>query len=164
MKLYLRQKVFSWGASFAVKNEAGDDYCTVKGEVFTIGRRLHVFDTTGSEIAYIEQQAWSWRPTFNIQIDGRAVCRVIKDFKPFTPTYHLEGLPWRMEGNFLGHDYSLHAGDEQIMRLTKQWFTWGDSYELDIADADDALVCLCIALAVDAVLDRRRKAAAAAAR
>ena len=35
------------------------------------------------------------------------------------------------------------------MKLRKHWFTWGDSYELDIPDDHDALLALCIAVSVD---------------
>jgi uncharacterized protein YxjI len=38
------------------------------------------------------------------------------------------------------------------MSLSKKWFTWGDSYELDIADPRDEVLCLCITLSVDCVL------------
>ena len=33
-----------------------------------------------------------------------------------------------------------------------EFFTWGDSYELDIADAQNELLCLCVALAVDCAM------------
>ena len=38
MKLYIKQKVFSWGDKFTVKDEAGRDRYYVEGEVFTFGR------------------------------------------------------------------------------------------------------------------------------
>ena len=44
MKLYIKQKVFSWGDKFTVKDEAGRDRYYVEGEVFTFGRKLHVYD------------------------------------------------------------------------------------------------------------------------
>jgi uncharacterized protein YxjI len=38
------------------------------------------------------------------------------------------------------------------MRLSKKWFTWGDSYELDIVNPQDELLCLCVTLSVDYAL------------
>ena len=35
MKLYIKQKVFSWGDKFTVKDEAGRDRYYVEGEIFT---------------------------------------------------------------------------------------------------------------------------------
>ena len=44
MKLYIKQKVFSWGDKFTVKDEAGRDRYYVEGEIFTFGRKLHVYE------------------------------------------------------------------------------------------------------------------------
>ena len=49
------------------------------------------------------------------------------------------------------------------MRLSKKWFSWGDSYELDIADQRNELLCLCVALAVDCALAMQNAAAAGSA-
>ena len=42
MKLYIRQKVFSWGDRFTVKDAAGEDRYAVQGEAFSLGKKLHV--------------------------------------------------------------------------------------------------------------------------
>jgi len=35
------------------------------------------------------------------------------------------------------------------MTVSKEWFTWGDSYVLNIADEIDEILCLAIVLAID---------------
>ena len=42
MKLYIKQKVFSWGDKFTVKDATGRDRYYVEGEIFTFGKKLHV--------------------------------------------------------------------------------------------------------------------------
>ena len=37
MKLYIKEKVFTWGDKFCVKDALGNDRYTVEGEVFTLG-------------------------------------------------------------------------------------------------------------------------------
>lgn len=44
MKLYIKQKVFSWSDKFAVKDESERDRWFAQGEVFSLGRKLHVCD------------------------------------------------------------------------------------------------------------------------
>ena len=44
MKLYLKQKVFSWGDSFTVYDENGNDKYYVEGEIFSFGKKLHIYD------------------------------------------------------------------------------------------------------------------------
>ncbi|NLZ83448.1 MAG: hypothetical protein GX915_07275 [Clostridiales bacterium] len=58
-------------------------------------------------------------------------------------------MPWTMEGNFWEHNYVMHDSVYEIMRLSKAWFTWGDSYELEIFNPANELLCLSVTLAVD---------------
>jgi uncharacterized protein YxjI len=152
MKLYLKQKVFSWRDRFYVKDEKGNDRFAVEGEILSWGKKLHVYNSGGVEVAFIRQKVWSWLPRFFVEVDGRVVCEVVKEFTFFRQRYRLEGLRWRLDGDFWAHEYSLNDNERQIMRLSKRWFTWGDSYELDIVDPQDEMLCLCVALAVDCAL------------
>lgn len=152
MKLYIKQKVFSWRDKFTVKNESGDDLYAVEGELFSWGKRLHVLDANGAEAAYIRQKVFALFPRYLVEMDGREVCYIQKKFSFFKPKYELEGIPWRVEGDFWAHEYKVWDGERQVMGMSKHWFTWGDSYEIDIARNEDALLCLCIVLAVDAAV------------
>ena len=44
MKLYIKQKVFSWGAKFNITDENGEERYSVAGEVFTLAKKLHIYD------------------------------------------------------------------------------------------------------------------------
>ena len=59
MKLYIKQKVFSWGAKFNITDENGEERYRVEGEVFTLGKKLHVYDMSGEEVAFIQQKLLS---------------------------------------------------------------------------------------------------------
>ena len=145
----MKQKVFSWRDRFFIKDEYGEDRYAVEGELFSWGKKLHIYNSRGEEAAFIRQKIWSWLPRFYVEIDGRVVCEIVKEFTLFKPKYRVEGIPWRMEGDYFAHEYSLYDGQRQIMSMLKKWFTWGDSYELYIPVPQDELLCLCIALAVD---------------
>jgi len=161
MILYLKQQVFSWRDRFYVKDEAGIDCYYVEGEIFSWGKKLHIYDISGREVAFIRQKVMSWLPKYFVEIQGRVVCEIVKEFTFFKPSYRLDGTPaspWaalRVDGDFWAHEYSLYDGQRQIMHLSKKWFTWGDSYELDIAQVQDELLCLCVALAVDCALEQQ---------
>ena len=162
MKLYLKQKVFSFRDRFTARCETGEDRFYVEGRVFTLGKQLYVYDASGNEVAYIRQKLMSWMPRFTIEIGGKEVCTIIQKFQFLKNDYRIEGLPWYLEGDFVGHEYELINDNQVIMRLSKHWFTWGDSYELDIceqtSDPDfQELLCLCIALAVDAAMCVQRR-------
>lgn len=161
MKLYMKQKVFSWKDKFTIKDEYENDRYYVEGEFLSLGKRLHVYDTQHNEVALIRQKLLSFLQRYFVEIDGREVCQVVRELTLLRPRYTLEGLDWQVHGDFWAHEYSLYDGDREVMALSKHWFSWGDSYELDIADEKDTLLCLCVALAVDAALQSQEAAASA---
>ena len=154
MKLYLRQKVFSWRDRFIIKDEGGNDRYAVEGELFTWGKKLHIYDASGAKAAFIRQKVLSFMPRFFVEIGGREICEIVKEFTFMRQSYRIAGLPWHLNGDIWAHEYSLvESSGRQIMRMSKKWFTWGDSYELDIADAQNELLCLCVTLAVDCAME-----------
>jgi uncharacterized protein YxjI len=150
MKLYIKQKVFSWRDRFAVNDDAGRDRYYAQGEVFTLGRKLHVFGADGGEVAFIRQKLLSFLPRYYIEI-GDKTYEFVKEFTLLRPKYAIRSLGWTVSGNFTAHEYAVADGRGDVMRISKAWLTWGDFYELDISDARKELLCLCIALAIDCI-------------
>ena len=153
MKLYIREKVFSLGDRFTVKDELGRDKYVVQGQVFSWGKKLHVYDMAGREVAFIKQEVWSLLPRFYVFCDGRQVAEIKKEFTFFFPKYAIEGLGWVINGSFMAHDYEITQSDRTIVRIRKEWMTWGDSYELDIANPADEIVALAVVLTIDCVTE-----------
>ena len=153
MKLYIREKVFSLGDRFTVKDELGRDKYVVQGQVFSWGKKLHVYDMAGREVAFIKQEVWSLLPRFYVFCDGRQVAEIKKEFTFFFPKYAIEGLGWEINGSFMAHDYEITQSDRTIVRIRKEWMTWGDSYELDIANPADEIVALAVVLTIDCVTE-----------
>lgn len=153
MKLYIKEKVFSWGDKFTVKDEYGHDRYIVEGEVFTWGKKLHVYDMMGREVAFIKQEVWSWLPRYYVFCGDRQVAEIKKEFTFFYPRYTIEGLGWEIDGSFLAHDYQITKSGRVIVTISKEWMTWGDSYELDIANPADEIVALAVVLTIDCVTE-----------
>ena len=162
MKLYIRQKVFSWGDKFTVKDVAGQDRYYVEGEIFTFGKKLHVYDIQGREVAFIKQEVWSLLPRFYVFCGGEQVAEIRKEFTFLFPKYSIDGLGWEINGSFMAHDYEITQNGCPIVTIRKEWMTWGDSYELDIADARDEIVALAVVLTIDCVMDAANSAASSA--
>jgi uncharacterized protein YxjI len=156
MKLYLKQKVFSWRDRFYVKDEQGNDRYFVEGEILSWSKKLHVYGMNGIEVAFIREKVLSWLPKYFVEINNQVVCEIVKELTFFTHKYRIDGMQWRLDGDVWAHEYCLQDSNRQVMmQLSKKWFTWGDSYELDIAQPQDELLCLCIALAVDCAMAKQ---------
>lgn len=160
MKLYIKEKVFSWGDKFTVKDEYGNDKYFVQGEVFSWGKKLHVYDMTGNEVAFIKQEVWSFLPRFYVFCNNVQVAEIKKEFSFIFPKYSVAGLGWEIEGRFMAHDYEIKKGSRTIVSISKEWMTWGDSYELDIANPEDEIVSLAVVLTIDCVTEASAGASA----
>lgn len=149
MKLYIKQKVFAFTDTFNVKDEYGNDKYFVEGEFFSFGHKLHIYDNNNNEVAFIREKLFTFRPRFEITINGSVIGELVKKITFFNSSYFIEGSSLELEGDFFSHEYTLSDKGHPIMEISKQWFTWGDSYELDIANPGDELLSLAVALAVD---------------
>lgn len=160
MKLYIKQKVFSWKDKFTVYDEQGRDRYYVEGEFFSWGKKLHVYDTAGNEVAFIQQKVMSFLPRFFVYVNGVEIAEIVKEFTFFKPKYSIEGLGWEINGNFFAHDYEITKNGRPIVSIMKEWMTWGDCYELDIANPQDEIVALSVVLTIDCVMASQSAAAA----
>ena len=156
MKLYIKQKVFSFGDKFSVLDEHGNEKYFVLGEVFTFGNKLHVYDQQGHEVVFIKQELLTWLPRYHVFVGGRDVAQICQEFSFFTPKYRVDGLGWDVTGHFLEHDYEITQNGRPVVTIEKEWMTWGDSYALNIADLADELYALAVAITIDCVVESRK--------
>jgi hypothetical protein len=56
----MKQKLFSWGDDFTIKDDAGNDRFLVDGKAFSLGNQLSFQDMAGNELAFIRQKLLSW--------------------------------------------------------------------------------------------------------
>lgn len=153
MKLYIKQKALSFTCRFAVKGAQGEDRWFAEGDFLSFTHKVRVYDAQGREAAQVYRKNWTFfSQQYYIEAGGQTYL-LVKEFTFGRPRFHLEGLPWDMQGDFWAHDYTLREHGRPVMNITKEWFTWGDSYALDIADPRHELLCLCITLAVDAMVE-----------
>ena len=161
LKLYMKQKVFSWKDRFTVWDEFEQDRYTVEGEFFTLGKKLHIYDAFGTEVAFIHQKVFSFLPRFFVYIGGVKIAEIVKELTFFHPKYRIEGLDWQIEDDFWAHQYTITKNGETIVSLSKEWLSWGDSYAIEITHLEDTLPALAVVLAIDCVMASEAVAASA---
>ena len=152
MKLYIKQHVFTWGDKFSIYDEAGNEKYRVEGEVFTLGKKLHLYDLQGIELAFIEQEIFTFLPQYHISRNGMQIAEVVKEFTFFKHEYTVNGLGWNVHGDFWDHEYEIADNGRTVASVSKEWMTWGDSYEIRF-DADvDEIAALAVVLVIDACI------------
>ena len=160
-KLYIKQQVFSGIDKFTVKNENEEDCYIVEGDYMQVGgKKLHIKDMSGREIAMVQQKFLSLRPKFFVFLNGEQAATIKKKFALFGSKYLVEGPGWEVKGSIMSHDYKIMEGGDEIVSLHKAWLSWGDSYELDISGKADEVLSLATVIAIDMVLAAEAEAAA----
>ncbi len=152
MKFYIKQKVFSLKDKFTIYDESGNKSYWVEGEFFSIGKKLDIFDMHNTHKAHIHQKVLSFLPRYFIQMNGEDVAEVVKHFTLFTQKFSVTGYDWQVDGDFLAHEYEIYRGDYSIATISKEWFTFGDAYSIDITDGVDPVGVLCVVLIIDAII------------
>jgi len=153
VKLFMKQKVFSFGDKFDIRDETGNSKYRVQGEVFSFGKKLHVYDAYNQEVAYVEQKLLSWMPKYELYIHGALRATIKKKITFFSHDFQIEGTDLRVDGDLFAHDFRLVNGQGQaVMALSKAFLSWGDSYQMEFYDSGLELLCIGINLCIDAAI------------
>ena len=155
MRFFMKQRVFSWTDQFAIYTEQGDVAYTACGEAFSFGKRLHLWDWANRECAFIQQKVFSLYPRYFVYRGDRQLAEVVQQFSLFRPNYFVNGLGWGIRGDFFAHEFEIDNGAAPIVRVYKDWFSWGDAYAIDIDPYVDESLALAVALAIDAMIEAR---------
>ena len=155
MRYVLKQKFWSWGDDFTIKNAAGQDVFFVDGRAFSLGNKLSFQDMHGNELAFIRQKLLSWGPTYEITHNGALVAVVKKQLFTFFNCRFTVDVPGpddlEASGNFLDREYTFQRGGRAVAQVSKQWFTWTDTYGVEVADSEDHVLILASAVVIDMV-------------
>lgn len=150
MRLYLRQRFFSWFDSYDIYDEYGQVAYTVHGQL-AWGKLLQIHDRNDVHIGTLRQVLFTRLPRFELSTCGRTIGRITREFSFLRPRFSLDCNGWRVEGNWTEWDYRiLDASGTFVASVQKELFHMTDHYVMDIASPADALTVLLVVLAIDA--------------
>lgn len=150
MRLLFKQRFFSWFDSYDIFDEDGNTDYVVKGEL-SWGHRLQIYDAMGNPVGRVQERVPTFLPKFELYVGERLAGEIVKEFTLLRPKFQLDCSGWTVEGDFGEWDYTVMDGTRTVMRLSKEFWNWTDTYSMEIARPEEALYCLIIVLAIDAV-------------
>lgn len=159
VKFYIREKIFSIGDNFKIKDASGNDVFNVEGKIFSIGNKLRIYDMNNNEIVYIEQKLFKLLPEYNIYLNENYAAKVKKEFAFFSNRFHIESNMgnYEIEGDFFAHDFSIVKNGNIIAEINKKWVSWGDTYEINIDEEENYAFILAMVIVIDQVLHDNKK-------
>jgi uncharacterized protein YxjI len=154
MKFYIREKIFSIGDKFSIKDVSGSDVFNVEGRIFSMGNKLRIYDMFNNEIVYIEQKLFKLLPEYNIYLDGKYAAKVKKEFTFFSNRFDIDSIMgnFDIEGDFFAHDFSIMKNGSTVAVINKKWVSWGDTYEINIDEQENYAFILAMVIVIDQVL------------
>src|SRR4051812_33872570 len=156
MRYMMRQKIFSFGDDFVVKDDAGRDAFFVDGKAISIGNKLSFQDMSGNELAFIRQKLLSFGPTYEIDLSPAAGGGTVVVKKHLFTMFHAAFTidvpgPGDLEatGSLLDHEYTFERGGRTVATVSKKWFTMRDTYGVDIAPGENDVLILASTVVID---------------
>lgn len=155
MRYVMRQKLLSLSDSFTIKNEQEQDVFLVKGKLFSFGDKLSFQDLAGNELVFIDQRLLNWSPTYELWKGEELLAVVKRELFSFIHHRFTVDVPGpndlEAEGDFLDHEYTITRGDRAVATVSKRWFSWTDTYGIEVAEGEDDVLVLATAVVVDMV-------------
>jgi uncharacterized protein YxjI len=155
MRYVMKQKLLSWGDDFYIRDAEGREVFFVDGKAFSLGNQLSFQDLQRNELAFIRQKLFSFGATYEIHRNGALAAVVKKELFTFFNCRFTVDVPGpddlEAKGDFLDHEYAFTRGDRTVAAVSKQWFSWSDTYGVDIAEGEDEVLILASTVVIDQV-------------
>ena len=149
----MKQKLFSWGDDFTIKDESGQDRFFVDGKAFSLGNQLSFQDMAGNELVFIRQKLLSWGPTYEISKGDLLLATVRKELFTFFKCTFTVDVPGPndlvAEGDFMDHQYVFSRSGSPVAQVSKQWFAWSDTYGVQVSQGEDDVLILASTVVID---------------
>jgi uncharacterized protein YxjI len=156
MRYLLKQKLFSFGDDFTIKDDAGNAVFQVDGRAFTLLREKLAFeDLQGKELAFIRERLIALTPSYEILRDGQCVAVVKKDFINLFRCGFTVDVPGpddlEAQGSLLDHEYTFTRGSRTVATVSKRWFSFTDTYGVEVEAGEDPVLILASTVIIDMI-------------
>jgi uncharacterized protein YxjI len=150
----MKQKIWTLGNQFVIKDDTDTPVFYVKGKVFSIGDKLSFRDSSGKELVYISQKVFSFRPRYKIYRENVPFATIVKKLTLFKPKYIID-IPgpddYKVIGDFWNYEYTITRNGREIAYISKKLFSWSDTYGIAIVRGEDDILILAAAVVIDLV-------------
>lgn len=154
MKYLIRQKVFSFGDKFTIKNELNEDCYQVIGKVFSLGNKLSLFDMQGRELYFIQQKLMKLMPEYQLLRDEEIVAIVKKKLTFLKARFEITSNlgNYTIQGSPFGYNFQILKNNEVVATISKQFFSISDTYGIDISNNEDQAMMVALVIVIDQVV------------
>ncbi|WP_026908322.1 LURP-one-related/scramblase family protein [Paucisalibacillus globulus] len=150
-QFYIKQKVFSLSGKFTVKDQQEKDVYYVEGSFMKIPKSFSIMNTKRDEVALITKKMFSFLPKFFVEVNGQEVLTIKKELSFLKARYSIDAAGIEVNGNWWDMNFQVSKHGEVVGKVKKEWFTWGDSYKVEVLDEEMEAIVIAIVVAIDCV-------------
>ena len=148
----------SIGDDFWIEDEQGDRVFKVDGKALRVRDTLVFEDTQGNPLCQIQERKLRVKDSMAIESpDGQNLATVKKALvTPVRDRWSVkigDGPDLDVQGNILDHNYEIKAGRDKVAEVSKKWFRVRDTYGVEVAPDQEAVVMLAVTVALDMMAD-----------
>lgn len=153
MTYFLRQKFALFTDDFEILDASGQPVYRVWDASGILNHQLSIQDSTGKEVARIEELMFSGNNCFNIFIGGERRAAMDKEAFTFFTTKFRVDVPGPNDldvtGDFWGAQFDFKRQEEIVATVRMGAAIFVDHYQVDINPGEDDLLILAGCLVID---------------
>lgn len=159
MRYMMKDKFWSVGGEYFIKDENETDVYRVRGKAFSWGNKLSFQDMTERELAFISQELWIIGPKYEIYRDGKLFAEVMREPSWIKSRFTLD-VPgpndYSITGSFWQDEYVFERLGREVAWVSKEYWPWRDIYGIDIVEGEDDVTILATCVVIDLVCHGNR--------
>ncbi|CAL5985638.1 Conserved_hypothetical protein [Hexamita inflata] len=154
-KYYMQEKVFGIQTEFFIKNEQGQDCFIVFSNLFSLAQKHSLLDAHSRvELLSVENKLFSWSSIFYVNQNGEQIFTIKEECSCMSQELTITGIKnWKVIGDFFAHDFQIFENGQAVAIITKAWFSWGDSYQIEVYNAQPEYV-IAVVMAIHKIIEQ----------
>ncbi|MGX7244132.1 LURP-one-related/scramblase family protein [Enterococcus quebecensis] len=156
-EFFIQERQLSNVTRTLVNDEDGKSLFLLVGRWGTRGDALTLYTMKGELVASIKQTSFAFGSRFELYKGFEKVGVLRKILNLNADFYYIQHMHWTVLGDIRNHQYSIYQVNQKIMEMNKVTLFSGNYFSLDVADDEDAPLCICIAAVLDYWLYNKKK-------
>lgn len=156
-EFFIQEQQLGTTTRTVVKDEQGRSLFLMVGRWGSRGDALSLYAMNGELLASIKQVSLTFGARFELYSGFKKVGTMRKLLNLNADFYYIQRLHWTVLGDIRDHRYAIYHVNHKVMTLDKATLVSGNYYVLDVADDQEAPLCICIAAVLDYWLYNKKK-------
>lgn len=166
MRFHIKERAWSVGGNFDIRDEAGNPVFAVRGKFLSVGDDMTLFDyRSGQKLVHMKQRVFSLRPKYNLY-DGneQPLGNITQGFSFLGERFKVvgtSGATLTIKGSVLGWRFNISDDSgRQLGEVSHQLSLFRDSYAVNVVSGIDPTFIVSLAIILERVKEKQKRARA----